>query len=269
MMPLVVESLHFGYGPTLALRDVSLRVERGEGVALLGHNGAGKTTLTRLAMALQRPRSGRVLTAGRDTTRLRPEDLADKVGYLFQNPEAQLFAKTVRLEVGFGPARQGWGAARTTAAVNGVLAELGLESVEAQHPYDLPAPRRRLVGLAAALVCGPELLILDEPTAGLDRASRTRVAEIVLARRARGTAVLAVTHDLDFAAAALDRALVLREGRVEGDLPLPELLGVAPDFPAPPLVELARLLDWRGVRPTVAAMSSLLTSRPETGTLET
>ena len=150
--PLRMDAVSFGYGPETVLERVSLEVRSGESVALLGANGAGKTTLTRLAMALRHPGSGRVVTAGRDTAHRSPEDLAEVAGYLFQHPEAQLFARTVRAEVAFGPERLGWTTERTRAAVEGVLAELGLSALAGSHPYDLPQPTRRLVALAAALV---------------------------------------------------------------------------------------------------------------------
>ncbi len=267
-MALRMDQVRFAYGSAPVLDGVSLQVGAGEGVAILGANGAGKTTLSRLAMALLHPGAGRVVTAGYDTAGRRPEDLAVAAGYLFQNPEAQLFARTVRAEVAFGPERLGWSPARRREAVDGVLGELGLASVADHHPYDLPQPTRRLVALAAALVVTPKLLILDEPTAGLDRSARARVAEVVAARRAAGTAVLAVTHDLGFAAAVLDRAIVLGEGRVAHDCPLLELLGHHPDFPAPPLLELARRLGMDGVRPAIQSLAPLLTSYPKTRTLE-
>ena len=266
--PLVMDGVRFAYGSEPVLDGVSLRIEAGEGVALLGANGAGKTTLTRLAMALRHPERGRVETAGRPTAGRRPEDLADVAGYLFQHPEAQLFAHTVRAEVAFGPERMAWEAPRIADAVAGVLAELGLEAHSARHPYDLPAPTRRLVALAAALVGAPSLLILDEPTAGLDRAARSRVAEVVRARRAAGTAILAVTHDLGFAAEVLDRAVVLGAKRVAMDGPLTDLLGRHPDFPAPPLLDLARRLGLDGVRPAIEALAPLLTSPSRPGTLQ-
>jgi energy-coupling factor transporter ATP-binding protein EcfA2 len=268
LMPLVLESVRFGYGAGPVLDGISLQIAAGEGVALLGANGAGKTTLTRLAMALEHPGVGRVITAGRDTRGRRTEDLADVAGYLFQHPEAQLFARTVHAEVAFGPERLGWHPDRVRAAVNDVLGELGLERLADRHPYDLPGPTRRLVALAAALVAGPRLLILDEPTAGLDRAARARVADIVRVRRAAGVAVLAVTHDLGFAAGVLDRAIVLEGSRVSRDLMLLALLGHHPRFPAPPLLDLARRLGLERVAPTVQALSPLLTSHPETRTLE-
>jgi energy-coupling factor transport system ATP-binding protein len=265
---LAMEGVCFAYGTHAVLDGVSLQIDAGEGVALLGANGAGKTTLTRLAMALLHPDAGRIITAGQPTAGRQPEDLAETVGYLFQHPEAQLFARSVRAEVAFGPERLGWSAPRIRTAVEEILDELGLSSRAADHPYDLPQPTRRLVALAAALVAGPQLLILDEPTAGLDRAARARVADLVLVRRAAGTAVLAVTHDLGFAAAVLDRAIVLEGTRVASDLPLSGLLGHHPDFPAPPLLELARRLGLDGVRPSAATLAPLLTSHPETGTLE-
>jgi len=266
--PLVLESVHFDYGGDAVLSEVSLRVEPGEGVALLGPNGAGKTTLTRLAMALRHPRSGRVVTGGRDTGGRRPEDLADVAGYLFQHPSAQLFERTVRAEIAFGPGRLGWTSGEVERAVATVLLELGLESLAAHHPYDLPEPTRRLVALGAALVSSPLLLLLDEPTAGLDRAARARVAQVVRARRAAGTAVLAVTHDLGFAVEALDRAVVLERGRVRLDAPLLDVVGRDPAFPAPPLLELSRRLGFAAVRPAIESLAPLLTSRAKFGTLE-
>ena len=266
--PLVLESVRFGYGAGPVLDGISMRIGAGEGVALLGANGAGKTTLTRLAMALRHPDTGRVVTAGRETAGRSPEELADVAGYLFQHPEAQLFARTVRAEEGFGPERLGWLPDRVRAAVDQVLDELGLAPLAGRHPYDLPGPTRRLVAFAAALVANPQLLILDEPTAGLDRAARTRVADVIRGRRAAGVAVLAVTHDLGFAAGVLDRAVVLEGTRVSRDLPLLALLGRHPGFPAPPLLDLARRLRLEGVVPAIQHLAPLLTSHPETRTLE-
>ena len=268
MTRLVMESVGFDYGGEPVLTEVSLRVDAGEGVALLGPNGAGKTTLTRLAMALRHPRAGRVVTAGRDTDGRRPEDLAEVAGYLFQHPSAQLFERTVRAELAFGPARLGWPSSRVAQAVASVLDELGLAALADLHPYDLPEPTRRLVALGAALVGAPLLLLLDEPTAGLDRASRARVAQVVAARRSAGAAVLAVTHDLGFAVEALDRAVVLERGRIRADAPILDVVGRSPAYPAPPLLALSQRLGLGGARPTVAALAPLLTSRPQTGTLE-
>lgn len=210
--------VQFAYagGPPV-LRGVSVLVRPGEAVGLFGVNGAGKSTLLRLAMALDHPTSGSVTVRGLATQGRHPEDLAPAVGFLFQQPERQLFSTSVRAECAVGPRLAGWSGAQVAEAVARVLAELGLEDVADEHPYDLPVPRRRLVALAAVLATDPELLLLDEPTAALDGASRTRVAAVVRARVARGRAVVAITHDAAFAHEALDRALWLREGRIALD----------------------------------------------------
>jgi len=229
----------FGYRKAAVLHGVSVTVHPGEGVALLGHNGAGKTTLTRLAMALDHPWRGTVECVGRDTAGRGPEDLADRVGYLFQHPEAQLVERTLRAEVGLGPRLLGWSSDHADGAVAEALAAVGLAGEEESHPLDLPLPFRRLAGLAAALVVGPALLLLDEPTSGLDRRSRQRVAEIVRRRREGGTAVVAVSHDPAFAVECLDRGIILREGRVVADGSLRDALEEGDAAVAPP--PLARL----------------------------
>jgi energy-coupling factor transporter ATP-binding protein EcfA2 len=223
-----------------ALAGVSLALAAGEGVAIFGPNGAGKTTLARLAMALLHPTRGSVETAGRPTAGLGPEAFAATVGFVFQNPDAQLFERTVRAELAFGPRQLGWTPERILARGAEVLEELGLASAATLHPYDLPLPTRRLVALASALMAEPVLLILDEPTAGLDRASRAIVERAVRARRAAGGAVLAVTHDAGFAAEALDRGVVLAGGRVMRDGPMTDVLGTEHAPSAPAAVELAR-----------------------------
>jgi energy-coupling factor transporter ATP-binding protein EcfA2 len=242
----------FAYTATSVLEDVSLEIAASEGVALLGPNGAGKTTLTRLAMAMLHPSRGTVETVGRPTAQRAPEDLADRVGYLFQTPETQLVERTVQAEVSFGPRQLGWPAARIDGATREVLAELDLTASALVHPYDLPAARRRLVALASALVVDPAFLILDEPTAGLDRVARQTVCRVVRARLARGCAVLAVSHDVDFAIEVLDRALILHDRRIVRDGEIAQVLvdGVELGLPLPAPAILAQRLplasaSWR------------------------
>lgn len=238
--------VHFDYpGSPPVLRGIDLAVHPGDAVGLFGVNGAGKSTLLRLAMALDHPREGVVRVVGRDTRGAHPEDFAPTVGFLFQQPERQLFSASVRAECAVGPRFAGWSAARTSAAVAEVLDELGLTDVADEHPYDLPLPRRRLVALAAVLSTDPVLLLLDEPTAALDGASRDRVAAVIRARVERGRAVLAITHDAVFAHEALDRGLLLSDGHVVRAAPtrallhaqgwrLPAALAVAAALELPP-----------------------------------
>jgi energy-coupling factor transport system ATP-binding protein len=253
----------FRYGPATALAGVDLEVRAGEGVGLFGPNGAGKTTLTRLAVALLQPASGQVETGGRDTRGRAPEDFADVSGYLFQRPEDQLFAATVREEVGFTPRQLGWDRRRSEAAAGRVIERLGLAPAAGEHPYDLPRPMRRLVALASALVASPRLLVLDEPTAGLDRGSRRLLAEVVREARRDGAGVLAVTHDPEFAVAALDRGVVLDAGRVVTAGPLERLLGEEgpAGLPIPPAAALARALGDAGPLRDAEACARLAAAR--------
>ncbi len=218
--------LAFSYRAELppVLTGVDFRVRAGEAVGLFGVNGAGKSTLLRLAMALERPTTGSVATLGVDTRGRHPEDLAPQVGFLFQQPDRQLFATSVRSECELAPRLAGWDSARIASSITRVLAELGLSETAEEHPYDLPLPRRRLVGLATILTAEPRLLLLDEPTAGLDPASRERVIDVIRNACARGTTVLAVTHDAGFAHEALGRGVLLEHGRMTRDGMIREII---------------------------------------------
>ncbi len=244
-------SFHYRNGPPV-LDDITFQVGAGEAVGLFGSNGAGKTTLTRLAMALLHPTSGAVTTLGTLTTGRHPEDLAGRAGYLFQHPEAQLFARTVEAEVAFGLEQMGVGREETRSRTAAVLERVGLLGVRLENPWDLPAPHRRLVALATVLVTEPSLLILDEPTAGLDLRSRDLVHRLLREHLGMGGSVLAVTHDPVFAAETLDRGLVIGGGKIVHDLPISHLLSrsVVPGIPRHPLSDIVAGLglgdaEWR------------------------
>jgi energy-coupling factor transporter ATP-binding protein EcfA2 len=218
------ERVGFHYGKTPVLTGLSLHLEKGTGAALFGPNGAGKSTLLRLAMALLHPPEGRVTTAGIATQGKGPEDLAGQVGFLFQRPEDQLIARSVRSEVAYGPRQAGWSTGRVAQAVDRVLAECRLTELADVHPYDLPLPIRRMVAMASVLVTDPAVILLDEPTALLDRPTRAVMAELVRSRVERGATVLAVVHDPIFAIEALDRAISLERGQVVADGTVEEVL---------------------------------------------
>lgn len=260
-------AVRFAYraSPVAALDELSFSLQAGDGIALLGANGAGKTTALRLAMALLHPVAGEVRVAGLATTGRMPEDLAGRAGYLFQQPEHQLFASTVREDVAFGPRRLG--AADADHAVAEALDLLELRTEEAVHPYDLPAPRRRLVALAGVLALRPQLLLLDEPTAGMDRQARRLVRRAVARHRAAAGAALAVSHDGEFVLESLDRALVLEHGCLAHDLDTASALGL-PGAPArPAAAEIAARLgapahEWR-FEPAVAFVAARCRARRE------
>ncbi len=207
------EGVRFGYGtgPDV-LHDVTLEVQAGESVALVGKNGAGKTTLTRMLMGLARPRAGRVIVGDWDVATKRPDQMARRVGYVFQHADQQLFARTIREDVAFGPRRLGLG----DGGVDGVLAELGLDAVAGRHPYDVPAPIRKLVALAGVLAMEPGVLVLDEPTAGLDAESRRLVVQALRSRVKAGVTLIVVSHDLEFVRDVSRRRVDVEDGRVGG-----------------------------------------------------
>jgi energy-coupling factor transporter ATP-binding protein EcfA2 len=244
-------AVFFAYGKQTALADVSFSLAPGERVALVGHNGAGKSTIMRLITGLLKPASGTVRVADWDTRGRRPEELAHRVGSLFQHADQQLFARTVEEDVAFGPRATGVPAAAVRRRVARALLALGLETVAREHPYDLPPPARKLAALAGALALEPALLVLDEPTAGLDARARSRVATALAGRAAEGTALLVITHDLEFAAETLERGLVLDHGRLAHDAPLADLLALGDRLEAlglapPPLSRLSTALSLPG-----------------------
>ena len=241
--------VHFGYDARPVLAGVSLTIAAGESVALLGPNGVGKTTLTRLIVGLLRPRAGAARVGDWNVAPRRPDEMARCVGYAFQHADQQLFARTVRDDVAFGPRQLGLGAKGVDAA----LAELELTAAADQHPYDLPAPARKLVALAGVFAMRPGVLVLDEPTAGMDLAMRDLVIAAVRRRSERGVTVLMVSHDLAFVAETAERVVVLRDGRVAADRPARELL-----------TDVAALASL-GLRPPAAAAVGLalgLAGRP-------
>jgi len=253
-----LEDVRYAYADVEALRGVSLAVRGGESVALIGRNGAGKTTLTRLLVALIRPAAGRVAVGDWDVARKRPDEMAWRVGYVFQHADQQLFARTVRDDVGFGPRRLG-----RRGPVDGVLEELSLAPYAAVHPYDVPAPLRKLVALAGVLAMEPGVLILDEPTAGLDRTQRDLVISALRRRSALGVTVLVVSHDLGFAAEIADRVVLMEDGRLAADRAAREFLYdrqalAALELRAPATVEIGLALQLPGAPITFASVAAAM-----------
>jgi len=252
-----LDDVSFSYGRVPALERVSFSVAPGERVALLGRNGAGKSTVVRLVAGLQRPDQGTLWVGDWDTRDCVPEQLAWRVGSVFQHADQQLFARTVRDDVSFGPRALGVGEREVERRTARALEDLDLTAHAGHHPYDLPPALRKLAALAGALALEPALLVLDEPTIGLDRALRARVTRALLDRSAGSVALLVITHDLTFAAESLERGLVLDRGSLVCDESLASLLGDATrleplGLAPPPVAALSAALDLPG-RPVRAA----------------
>ena len=202
-----------------AVRGVSLSIEPGESVAILGQNGSGKTTLVKHLNGLLRPAEGRVLLDGAPTEGRSIADLAGTIGFVFQNPDEQLFERSVEREIAFGPRNLGIAAGEIGTLVASSLAAVGMTEERATNPYDLDLSRRKLVALAGVLAMNPAVLVLDEPTTGQDADGVAQVGLVIEAMGAGGRTVIAITHDMEFAASRFARIVVMREGTIVADGP--------------------------------------------------
>ncbi len=215
-----VRNVWYAYNGADALRGVTLDIVSGEFVALMGRNGAGKTTLLKQMVGLLRPKQGRVKVMGLDTRQADQQAIIAHVGYVPQNPSALLFADTVRQELDF--TRQSRGMAQ--GGYEKLLETLGLTSHAERYPRDLSVGERQRVALAAVLVANPEIILLDEPTRGLDYYQKEALAAFLKGERAQGRTVIMATHDVELAAACADRVILLGDGQVVVDGPTREVM---------------------------------------------
>jgi len=259
------EAVSFAYPEgTRVLDEVSLRIEPGERVAIVGQNGSGKSTLARHLNGLLRPTSGRVLLDGADVRPLHVARLAGLVGLAFQNPDRQLFAAGVSAEVAFGPRNLGMRGAELDERVRAALEAVGLGAEAASNPYDLGYSRRKLLSLASVLAMRTPILVLDEPTTGQDARGSARVRAVVAAAADEGRTVIAVSHDMRFVAECFGRVIVMRAGRVVLD-GTPEVVFGEESWPKlratflePPLPAVAGARLDLGSTPTGAALVAAL-----------
>lgn len=214
--PILFDHVGYAYGisSARALDDVTFSVDEGSLVAVIGQTGSGKSTLARLACALETPDAGRVLVCGVDTRDRRGRrTLRGVVGYVTQLPERQLFADTVTDDVAYGPINMHLSASDVERRVRDSLDRVGLADRAGDSPLSLSGGQRRLCAIAGVLAMGPSVLVMDEPTAGLDPRGRGEVGEIVRDLHASGVTIMQVTHSMDGAALA-DRVLVIDGGRL-------------------------------------------------------
>jgi cobalt/nickel transport system ATP-binding protein len=239
-VPVEVDGLQYHYPDgSAALHGISLQVAAGERVALLGPNGAGKSTLLlHLAGLLPERRRylhihepgghthrhglvGRIMVGGVELSPSSIKRVRDLVGIVFQDPDDQLIGLTVGEDVGYGPRARRWDSAETARAVDDALAAVGLTGFEARSPHHLSAGEKRRVCLAGALVCKPGLLLLDEPSSGLDPRGRRELATLLAGMP---TTLILASHDLTFVTALCPRVVVLDHGAVVADGPTASIL---------------------------------------------
>lgn len=197
------------------LRDVSFRIPDGDFVAFVGTNGAGKSTTMRLVNGLLKPSSGQVLIDGVPTTQLRTSQLAAKVGFLFQNPDRQICCSTVREELLFGFRAQGRADAEAQAKVDAMIERFGFDGDA--EPFLLNRGTRQLLALASIIVMEPPVVVLDEPTTGLDFRECVKVMDVIAELNARGTTVIMVCHDMEVVADYAKRVIAMTAGQVVAD----------------------------------------------------
>lgn len=197
------------------LRDVGFRIPDGDFVAFVGTNGAGKSTTMRLINGLLKPSSGQVLIDGAPTTQLRTSQLAAKVGFLFQNPDRQICCSTVREELLFGFRAQGRADAEAEVKVDAMIERFGFDGDA--EPFLLNRGTRQLLALASIIVMEPPVVVLDEPTTGLDFRECAKVMDVIAELNARGTTVVMVCHDMEVVADYAKRVIAMTAGQVVAD----------------------------------------------------
>lgn len=265
-MNIEVKELYFTYPAGVeAIRGVSLDIHSGEQVALVGQNGSGKTTLVRHFNGLLKPTRGTVHIGDWDTRQQSVAKLARRVGYVFQNPDEQLFCKTVQEEVSFGPRNLKYPAEKIEALIADALAMTELEKEKETNPYDLSPTWRKMVAIASVVAMDTPLVILDEPTTGQDAASVTRITGVVAALRERSKTVITITHDIDFCAENFERIIALSQGKVLLDGPVNDVLAqdeiLAVTYVSPP--QLTRLGKKLGLPVTVCNQEEFLAAYKE------
>jgi energy-coupling factor transport system ATP-binding protein len=208
---------HTYAGGARVLRGVDLDIRRGEFLAVVGQNGSGKTTLVKHINGLLLPSSGTVEVLGRRVQDYRKSELGRIVGYVFQNPDHQIFAETVREEVSFGPRNLGVPPGEIEQRVAEALAAVDLQGYEARDPFALTKGERQRVAVASVLATRPQILILDEPTTGLDYGETRSMMALVQRLNCQGYTTIIVTHSMWVVAEYARRAVVMGEGRIMFD----------------------------------------------------
>lgn len=205
---------HIYPGGVEALKDINLSFERGTKVAIIGQNGSGKTTLAKHFNGLLRPTSGKVFVNGIDTNSRSVGELAREVGYVFQNPNHQLFSKTVKEEIEFGPRNIGLEGNALRNRLIETLDFFELRGIAFKQPLSLSSGVRKLVALASVYAMRPSILFLDEPTTGQDHPGKMKIGQMVEKMANEEHTIIVITHDMEFVTKFTERVIVMAQGEV-------------------------------------------------------
>ena len=220
-----VENVYFTYPNGVeALKGVSLEISDGEFVAIMGQNGAGKTTLVKHFNGLLKPTRGRVLVDGVDTREASVATLARKVGFVFQNPDHQLFSETVEDEIAFALKNFGFDEKTIEERIEWALNLLDLTRYRKTSPFMLSGGEKKRVALASVLAWNPKILVLDEPTIGQDRNQKEKLRQFIVQMKQQERTIVIVTHDIEFVVECKPRVVLMADGRIVADGPAREVL---------------------------------------------
>ena len=213
-----IKDVYFTYPNDVeALKGIRLTIEEGEFVAIMGQNGAGKTTLVKHFNGLLKPTKGQVLVGGVDTTKVSVATLSRNVGFVFQNPDNQLFSETVEQEIAFALRNFKFSEEIIENRITWALNLLGLTEYRKTSPFLLSGGERKRVALASVLAWDPAMLILDEPTIGQDYEQKEKLRQFILQMKTQKKTVIIVTHDVEFVAECNPRVLLMCEGKITAD----------------------------------------------------
>lgn len=245
-----------------ALRGINIDIDLGEFIAIMGENGAGKTTLVKHFNGLLKPSEGSVVVDGVDTKNATVAELSRKVGYVFQNPLYQLFSETVEKEVGLGLKYTPLSEEEKERRIQLVLTDLGIEKQRKRHPLMLSEGERKRVAIASILVMDPSVLILDEPTLGLDAREKSRLETILRKVHSDGRTVILVSHDVEFVFDTAERIIAMADGEKLFDGPREAVFEKSDVFRKAGLVEpqiltLTSALSKYGIRKKCASIDEI------------
>jgi len=221
-LPLIeVQSLSHSYEKgRFAVQDISLSIGRGDFVALVGRNGSGKTTFVKHLNALLKPTAGKVLLRGKNVSRMRISEVARDVGFVFQNPDNQVFCETIEQEVRFGPENLGYSEKQIERLVTSAIETVDLAAKKSSDPFCLTKGERQRTAIASTLACDPEILILDEPTTGLDYFQERKVMSMLSSLNSQGKTVIFITHSLHLVPEYARRVIAFVKGGIVYDGPV-------------------------------------------------
>lgn len=210
-----IENVSFSYpGGFLAVDHINMEIKAGENVAIVGQNGAGKTTTVKMMNGLLIPTEGDVWIGDMNTKNYTTAQISRVVGYVFQNPDDQIFHSTVEDEVRFGPKMMKLSKEEENRRVKLAMEMTGIEEYRAENPFDLPLSIRKFITIAAVIAMDTDILIFDEPTAGQDRKGNQKLSSILKLLHKQGKTVITISHDMEFVAENFERIIAMAKKRV-------------------------------------------------------